>query len=165
MKRGSATIEACVAALTLAVGCGGSSDAGGTDSGAGTMKEGGKDAITSTDGSGGLDASEPTPEASAGEASIADALTSPDARGSDGGMDGAGCPATAPRPTGLEMTPQSCAGTSTSQVCEYPSEPCPNAYFCQCVEGLGGPATCYFTPGTSPGGSLVTCVDAGDAMP
>jgi hypothetical protein len=83
----------------------------------------------------------------------------------DGGdsADAAGCPPVAPRPSGPEHTPQPCNIGATP--CEYPSEPCPNIFVCTCTVGGGGPATCSFTEGATPGGSTMTCVDAGDAMP
>jgi hypothetical protein len=63
------------------------------------------------------------------------------------------CPADPPRAMGVEMTPQSCAESLGGKTCAFPSATCPNAYYCQCVEGGGGPPTCYFGAGT--------CVDAG----
>jgi hypothetical protein len=82
--------------------------------------------------------------------------------GSEGGsaarLDAAAtCPSQAPQGIAPDFAAMICPEEDGWLVCTYPSGPCQSKYQCQCIEGLGGPATCSWVAY-----GLESCADAGD---
>jgi hypothetical protein len=79
-----------------------------------------------------------------GSAAVVDAATS--------------CPLQPPQGTAPDFAAVTCPEQDGWLVCTYPSGPCQGKYQCQCIEGLGGPATCSWVAY-----GLESCADAGDS--
>jgi len=126
--------------------CGG--DSAGADSDAGSavvVAEGGSidggDDSMSVDAA--SDAAAPSSGGEGGIAAVVDAATT--------------CPLQPPQGTAPNFAAVTCPEQDGWLVCTYPSGPCQSKYQCQCVEGLGGPATCSWISY-----GLEICADAGD---
>ena len=146
-------------ALAAVAACGGSSlggrDTDGGDAAVQALEGGGDD-----DGAAPLDGAYGDRDGVAGDGS-SDGATEPGR--ADGGIgspfDAAAlCPTEPPQATATNPGAVKCSGQVSWQVCAYPTWLCEHRYQCQCIEGLGGPATCTWIPY-----GQETCDDAGDA--